>query len=89
MSTSRTQAVPGNQHESGPPAPVQMTAVAPAPRWHRWLVMGALFTGAVVFLFPFYYMFVATQQRSPNTSLGGALTSHGKLTFDNYSQNKA
>ena len=86
MSTSRTQAVPGNQHESGPPAPVQMTAVAPAPRWHRWLVMGALFTGAVVFLFPFYYMVVASLQRSPNTSLGGAFPSLGNLTFDNYAQ---
>jgi len=86
MSTPRIQAVPGSQQESGQPAPVEPAATAQGPRWHRWLVMGALFTGAVVFLFPFYYMVVASLQRSPNTSLGGAFPSLGNLTFDNYAQ---
>jgi len=40
----------------------------------------------VVFLFPFYYMIVASLQRSPNTSVGGAFPSLGNLTLDNYAQ---
>jgi multiple sugar transport system permease protein len=48
--------------------------------------MGALITGAVVFLFPFYYMVVASLQRAPNTSVGGAFPSPGNLTLDNYAQ---
>ena len=39
--------------------------------------------GALVFVFPFYYMVVGSLQESPDTSLRGAVPSGG-LTLDNY-----
>jgi multiple sugar transport system permease protein len=44
-----------------------------------------LFLGALVFLFPFYYMIVGSLQSKPDTSLRGAFPTSG-LTLDNYSQ---
>ena len=43
----------------------------------------ALFAGALLFLFPFYYMVIASLQKSPDTSVAGAFPTGG-LTFDNY-----
>jgi multiple sugar transport system permease protein len=43
-----------------------------------------LFAGALVFLFPFYYMIVGSLQAEPDTSVAGALPTGG-LTLDNYS----
>jgi multiple sugar transport system permease protein len=43
----------------------------------------ALFLGALLFLFPFYYMVVGSFQKKPDTSLLGALPLGG-LTFSNY-----
>jgi multiple sugar transport system permease protein len=48
----------------------------------RWSTV-ALFVGAVVFLFPFYYMVIGSLQEKPDTSLLGALPLGG-LTFSNY-----
>jgi multiple sugar transport system permease protein len=48
----------------------------------RWSTV-ALFIGAVVFLFPFYYMVIGSLQEKPDTSLLGALPLGG-LTFSNY-----
>ncbi|CAN5513083.1 carbohydrate ABC transporter permease [soil metagenome] len=45
----------------------------------------ALFAGALVFLFPFYYMIVGSLQRKPDTSLKGAF-SFGNLTLHNYTE---
>ena len=44
-----------------------------------------LFIGALVFLFPFYYMLIGSLQEKPDTSIAGAFPTHG-LTLDNYSQ---
>jgi len=44
---------------------------------------GALFVGALVFLFPFYYMVVGSFQKKPDTSIAGAFPTNG-LTLDNY-----
>src|SRR5690348_11626752 len=44
-----------------------------------------LFAGALLFLFPFYYMVVGSLQKEPDTTIGGTLPS-GDLTLDNYSQ---
>jgi multiple sugar transport system permease protein len=85
MTAPRAQSDPANEQEERA-VPLVLTAAAPGPRWHRWAVMGALITGAVVFLFPFYYMVVASLQRAPNTSVGGAFPSPGNLTLDNYAQ---
>ena len=48
----------------------------------RWSVV-ALFAGAFVFLFPFYYMIIGSLQRKPDTTILGALPLGGR-TFDNY-----
>ncbi|WP_368498232.1 carbohydrate ABC transporter permease [Herbiconiux sp. A18JL235] len=47
----------------------------------RAVVLGL---GAVVFLFPFYYMVVGSLQASPDTSVAGAFPSPGNLTTQNY-----
>ncbi|MCW2760466.1 MAG: binding-protein-dependent transport system inner rane component [Marmoricola sp.] len=44
----------------------------------------ALFVGALVFLFPFYYMVIGSFQEKPDTSVGGILP-FGGWTLDNYS----
>ncbi len=44
----------------------------------------ALFVGALVFLFPFYYMVIGSLQRKPDTTVKGAFPTGG-LTFHNYS----
>jgi multiple sugar transport system permease protein len=43
-----------------------------------------LIIGALVFLFPFYYMVAGSLQTEPDTSVGGAFPSPGNLTFANY-----
>ncbi len=43
----------------------------------------ALLLGALLFLFPFYYMVIGSLQQSPDTSLGGVLP-FGGWTLDNY-----
>lgn len=70
--------------------PLSTAAVAtadPAPRpsrgtrsWPRTLV---LVVGALVFLFPFYYMVIGSLQAEPDTSLAGAIPTGG-VTLDNY-----
>ncbi|GAB2600155.1 sugar ABC transporter permease [Paractinoplanes abujensis] len=42
-----------------------------------------LFLGALIFLFPFYYMLIGSLQSEPDTSIGGAFPTSG-LTFGNY-----
>src|SRR5512144_3193938 len=49
----------------------------------NWLRRGVLFLGALLFLFPFYYMVVGSLQKSPDTSVAGAFPTGG-LTFANY-----
>ena len=50
-----------------------------------WLSTVALFLGALLFLFPFYYMIVGSLQKEPDTSLRGAFPTGG-FTLDNYAQ---
>jgi len=86
MTAPRTQEGHGSEQDTDRPVPVVVAAVGQGQRWRRFLVMGALFTGAVVFLFPFYYMVVASLQLSPNLTVGGAFPRPGNLTVDNYIQ---
>jgi multiple sugar transport system permease protein len=44
-----------------------------------------LFAGALMFLFPFYYMLVSSLQKDPDTTLGGVFPTGG-FTLDNYAQ---
>jgi len=54
-----------------------------AARKTSWPRMLLLILGAVLFLFPFYYMFIASLQAEPDTSLAGAFPTGG-FTLDNY-----
>ncbi len=51
----------------------------------HWMGLLALCLGALIFLFPFYYMLVGSLQAEPDTSIRGAFPTGG-LTLDNYSQ---
>jgi multiple sugar transport system permease protein len=44
-----------------------------------------LILGAIVFLFPFYYMVIGSLQATPDTSIAGAIPTHG-VTLHNYEQ---
>jgi len=54
-------------------------------RTRSWPRIVALVIGAFVFLFPFYYMVIGSLQEKPDTSIAGAIPSHG-VTLSNYSQ---
>ncbi len=49
------------------------------------VLRGAVLTvGALIFLFPFYYMVVGSLQTTPDTSLGGVFPNPATFTGDNY-----
>lgn len=57
-----------------------------APRKaRRWPSLVVLLLGALVFLFPFYYMVVGSLQAKPDTSVRGAFPTGG-LTLHNYAE---
>ncbi len=66
------------------PEAVSAPAAARGPR-RRWVGPVVLALGAVLFLFPFYYMVVGSLQAEPDTSVRGAFPTGG-LTFENYAQ---
>jgi multiple sugar transport system permease protein len=86
MTTSRTQPTPPAAPPPADPAGTGGTTVAPVSRGRAALMMAALFAGAVVFLFPFYYMLIGSLQTSPNTTVAGAFPQPSNLTFQNYLQ---
>jgi multiple sugar transport system permease protein len=65
------------------PAPEVRPRVRPR---RRRLRLAVLFAGALLFLFPFYYMLVGSLQAEPDTGIGGLLPDPGNLTLDNYAQ---
>jgi multiple sugar transport system permease protein len=69
-------------------APGASTATAREPARHgsvpRALGMVALVLGAIVFLFPFYYMVVGALQREPRSDIAGAFPNPANLTLDNF-----
>lgn len=52
----------------------------------RGLRLLVLLVAAVGFLFPFYYMVVGSLQKTPDTTIGGAVPHPSNMTWDNYSQ---
>ena len=62
------------------------TAQKPARHWSVGRVLGilALVIGAIVFLFPFYYMVIGALQREPNSDLSGAFPNPANLTLRNF-----
>jgi multiple sugar transport system permease protein len=53
--------------------------------WGRIAGLAVLLFGALVFLFPFYYMVVGALQREPNTDISGAFPNPANLTLANFS----
>jgi len=62
-----------------------MSNRSPKSRTRIWPRMIALVLGAFFFLFPFYYMVIGSLQKKPDTSIAGAIPTHG-VTLDNYAQ---
>jgi multiple sugar transport system permease protein len=54
-------------------------------RTRRLWSTAALFIGALMFLFPFYYMVIGSLQKDPDTSVTGVVPTSG-FTLHNYSQ---
>jgi multiple sugar transport system permease protein len=61
---------------------VAITAPSRRSRRRLWPLVG-LTAGAVVFLFPFYYMVIGALQREPNSDVSGAFPNPANLTLDN------
>lgn len=59
--------------------------VAPRRKRSPWRLI-ALLLGAVLFLFPFYYMIIGSLQKTPDTSLSGTLPRPNNLSLHNYGQ---
>ena len=77
-----TQPQPAQPMEA---AAEQATAISPPSRRSRrrlWPLLG-LAVGALVFLFPFYYMVIGALQREPNPGVSGAFPNPANLTLDN------
>jgi multiple sugar transport system permease protein len=73
--------------------PADLPALDEAPRRDatstgrgRKLRLAVLFLGALVFLFPFYYMLIGSLQADPDPGLAGALPNPTNLTLHNYDQ---
>jgi multiple sugar transport system permease protein len=62
------------------------TATTAVKRPRRWPRLTALFAGALVFLFPFYYMLIGSLQAEPDTDVSGVLPKPGNLTLHNYAE---
>jgi multiple sugar transport system permease protein len=64
------------------------TAIPPEPRRRltagRVISLVALLIGALVFLFPFWYMVVGAFQAEPDPTVAGAFPNPGTLTIDNF-----
>ncbi len=52
--------------------------------WGRVAGLAVLVLGALVFLFPFYYMVVGALQRTPQTDISGAFPNPANLTLANF-----
>ena len=77
-----TQAVSTSADVQDVPRPTH-GASARRPRSRSWVWVVVLVLGAVVFLFPFYYMLIGSLQSEPDTSLAGAFPTGG-FTLENY-----
>jgi multiple sugar transport system permease protein len=79
-----TRTMPAVALDAAPPLddPVAVPRRAGRSRWRTAALLG----GALVFLFPFYYMIVGSLQKAPNTGLSGLLPRPGNTTLHNYGQ---
>jgi multiple sugar transport system permease protein len=69
--------------EDAPPA-VERREPAERMSWRRVPGLAVLVVGALLFLFPFYYMVVGALQREPNSDISGAFPNPANLTLANF-----
>jgi multiple sugar transport system permease protein len=69
--------------EDAPPA-VERREPAERMSWRRVPGLAGLVVGALLFLFPFYYMVVGALQREPNSDISGAFPNPANLTLANF-----
>ena len=82
-----TQTIPGAPEATAAPAAASGDVPEIEPRVSRsWWRLIVLAFGALLFLFPFYYMIVGSLQRTANTSLSGVIPWPANLTLHNYGQ---
>ena len=65
--------------------PARTTAAPHRARYPFWRTL-ALFGGAILFLFPFYYMIIGSLQRTSNTQPSGVIPNPANMTLHNYGQ---
>jgi len=70
--------------EEAEPRADQPELRAPGERWKRVGFLTCLTAGALIFLFPFYYMIVGALQTEPNPDVSGAFPDPSNLTLDNF-----
>ena len=82
-----TQTVPGAPEVTAVPAAAsgEEPEIEPGERRSWWRLIVLVF-GALVFLFPFYYMIIGSLQKNANTGLSGTLPQPGNITLHNYGQ---
>ena len=79
-----TQILPAAPEAAAPPAAASVDVPEIEPRVPRsWWRLIVLVFGALLFLFPFYYMIVGSLQRTANTSLSGVIPWPANLTLHN------
>ncbi len=77
-----TQTVPAAPRVTAAPAAASVDVPEIEPRVPRpWWRLIVLAFGALLFLFPFYYMIVGSLQRTANTALSGVIPWPGNLTL--------
>jgi len=69
----------------GGPADNETPKVRPRGGRSWWRLIGLLI-GALVFLFPFYYMIIGSLQKKPDSTVGGVLPKPSNISLHNYSQ---
>ena len=85
MATTSTEV--DREHGAAEPDPDGAAAAVQRDRRQklaRWAGFAALVAGAILFLFPFWYMVVGALQTEPDPTVGGAFPSPGNLTLDNF-----
>jgi multiple sugar transport system permease protein len=70
--------------EEAEPRAHQPKLRAPGGSWKRLGFLACLTAGALIFLFPFYYMIVGALQTEPNPDVSGAFPDPSNLTLDNF-----
>jgi len=75
---------PTSDTAPAPSAPVRPATVDGMSRGQNILRYVVLFVGALLFLFPFYYMVIGSLQTKPDSTVAGAFPNPGNLTLENY-----